>query len=82
MATWLQIAAIQETAKQLADVKRLNKLHFESKTGQYRDWGNHTEATRLQWAEWKTPEGQVVRQAMVRAVGQPDPSPQLVPHFG
>ena len=78
----LQVRAIQETAQRLSDVSRLNKLHYHAASGQYRDWGNHTEAASMQWAEWKGPEGRVVRRAWVRAVGRPDPSPQLVPHFG
>ena len=78
----MQVGAIQETARQLSDVRRLNELHYERKAGQYRDWGEHTEAVAMQWVEWKTPEGRFVKRSLVRAVGKPEPSLQLVPHFG
>ena len=77
-----QVAAIQETAQRLSDMGRLNELHHDRQTGQYRDWGEHTEAISMQWAEWKTPEGQIMKRNLVRAVGQPDPALQSVPHFG
>ena len=77
-----QVAAIQETAGQLSDVRRLNELHYDWMAGQYRDWGEHTEAVAMRWVDWKTTEGQLVKRGLVRAVGKPDPSPQLVPHFG
>ena len=84
MTAWTgaQVDAIQKTARQLADVRRLNELHYHPKSGQYRDWGHHTEAVTMQWAEWKNPEGHVTHRALVRYVNPPAPLNQLVPHFG
>ncbi len=78
----VQVGAIQETAQQLSDVRRLNELHYDRAAGQYRDWGEHTEAVSMQWVDWKTPEGHFVKRSLVRVVEKPEPSLQLVPHFG
>ncbi|CAL5220064.1 g2015 [Coccomyxa viridis] len=77
-----EVGAIQETAQQLSDVRRLNELHYDRAAGQYRDWGEHTEAVSMQWVDWKTPEGHFVKRSLVRVVEKPEPSLQLVPHFG
>lgn len=69
-------------AAQLADVGHLTRMHWDAPAQQFRDWGNHTEAVRLQWVQWTTPDGRPAKTALVRVVGDPAPSPQFVPHFG
>eukprot|EP00250_Pteridium_aquilinum_P016497 c23131_g1_i1 orf=429-2942(-) len=71
----------ERTAKQLTDIDLLNKLHYDSGTGRYYDYGNHTEKVKLTWKVWQDPKNGYVRQDLVRVV-QGRPRPRLVPHFG
>lgn len=86
-----QVEPYATLASRLADVRHLNEMHYDSRTRQYRDWGNHTEDVKLDWRyielprEWQgvqLPEGANRRRYdMVRYVSTP-PRLQFVPHYG
>lgn len=77
-----QILPIKEMEQKLGSFHDLNKMHLDRAAMQYRDWGNHTEAVAMQWAEAQSPEGYTLQRVYIRVTGQPGPSPQFVPHFG
>lgn len=66
----------------MEELQLLDTLHLDAASGQYRDWGRHTEAVELQWVVSDGQNGQSERR-LVRVVtnGLP-PVLQLVPHFG
>ncbi|MCO5560649.1 hypothetical protein L7F22_014266 [Adiantum nelumboides] len=68
-------------AQELTDMDLLNKLHYDTGSGRYYDFGNHTEKVKLAWKVWQDPKTGYVRQDLVRSV-QGRPSLRLVPHFG
>ncbi|KAI5063243.1 hypothetical protein GOP47_0021790 [Adiantum capillus-veneris] len=68
-------------AEQLANMDLLNKLHYDTVSGRYYDFGNHTEKVKLAWKVWQDPKTGYVRQELVRSV-QRHPYLRLVPHFG
>ncbi|MCO5574989.1 hypothetical protein L7F22_028786 [Adiantum nelumboides] len=68
-------------AQELTDMDLLNKLHYDTRSGRYYDFGNHTEKVKLAWKVWQDPKTGYVRQDLVRSV-QGRPSLRLVPHFG
>jgi mannosyl-oligosaccharide glucosidase len=77
-----QVAGFQREAALLEDLQALNALHLHPATGEYRDWGNHTEDVALQRPLATLPDGRQVATGEQRrvVVGRP-PSPQLVPQF-
>ena len=46
-AALAQVGPFAATAALLEDFDLLNQLHLDAATGQYRDWGNHTEGVQL-----------------------------------
>lgn len=79
----MQVLPFQQTAEFLEDISSLNALHYNSKTGQFLDYGNHSEAMQLQPVIYRTPQGPV-RGPLQRRLMDPSQPPrlQLVPHFG
>lgn len=79
----LQVQPFQQTAQLLEDVNSLKALHYDSGTGQFRDYGNHSDAMQLQPVVYQTPQG-LVRGPLQRRLVDPSQPPrlQLVPHFG
>lgn len=78
-----QVRPFEQTAQLLEDINSLKALHYDSKTGQFLDYGNHSEAMQLQPVVYQTPQG-LVRGPLQRRLmdaSQP-PRLQLVPHFG
>eukprot|EP00249_Psilotum_nudum_P013497 c24364_g2_i3 orf=369-2918(-) len=74
-------ANYEATARELSNIKLLNKLYYDSDRGHYSDYGNHTEEVRLQWKILEDPQtGHSIRQ-LVRVVLQ-QPRLQFIPHFG
>ena len=78
----MQVAPYSALAAQLADAERLAALHWDARSETFADWGNHTEGVRLEWVAWQTPQGAIVRRALVRVEDGPPPAPGFVPHFG
>lgn len=78
-----QVQPFQQTAELLEDVNSLKTLHYDSKTGQFLDYGNHSEAMQLQPVVYRIPQG-LVRGPLQRRLMDPSQTPrlQLVPHFG
>jgi mannosyl-oligosaccharide glucosidase len=82
------VSQYEKMATKLSKLGPLNRMHYDPKAGQYRDWGNHTEDVRLEWryvdvpVQWQSQVGSSRRRLdMVRHVGRP-PIPSFVPHFG
>lgn len=78
-----QVRPFEQTAQLLEDMNSLKALHYDSKTGQFLDFGNHSEAMQLQPVVYKTPQG-LVKGPLQRRLMDPSQPPrlQLVPHFG
>ncbi|EFN57426.1 hypothetical protein CHLNCDRAFT_20925, partial [Chlorella variabilis] len=78
-----QVQPFLESAAWLEDFERLNALHLDEASGEYRDWGSHTEDVELRRPMATLSDGrQVPTGDMQRVViGQP-PRLQLVPQFG
>lgn len=74
----------EETARLLEDMHSLKQLHYDEKTGQFLDFGNHTEAMKLKHVMYRTPQGGVAQGPLQRKLMRPSQPPklQLVPHFG
>lgn len=72
VTTMTNTALYEKTARNLEDVSKLNALHFDTSSGQYRDYGLHTEFVELS----NTEAG-----GKVRFVHR-QPTYQFVPHFG
>ena len=45
-----EVAPFAATADRLEDFQELNALHWHGRSGQYRDWGLHTEGVRMEQA--------------------------------
>lgn len=75
-----EVEKYEELAAKYEDFESLNKLHYDSKSGQYRDWGLHTEAVSLVKKTVIDGDGRTGT-IKVRQVDQP-PSWQYVPHYG
>ena len=82
------MSSYKKLAEQLSDFHHLNSLHYEPRSGQYLDWGNHTEDVRLDWRyvqvpeQWRAQAGASrMRHDLVRFVGK-GPTPSFVPHYG
>ena len=71
-------------ATELSDMRIMDRLHFDRDSGQYRDWGRHTEDVELAWTIVKEEGQPSSRQELlrVRKPGGQGPVPQYVPHFG
>lgn len=86
-----QVEPYRKLAEATADLDQLNRFHWDAEAAQYRDWGNHSEAVRLDWRYLDLPEvwnGMRVpaearrrRLDLVRFVDEP-PRLRFVPHFG
>ena len=68
----------------LEDLESLKRLHQDPESGQFLDFGNHSEAMQLQQVMYRTPQGGLVRGPLQRSLTDPSQPPQLqlVPHFG
>lgn len=68
----------------LEDLESLKQLHYDAATGQFLDFGNHSEAMQLQQVMYRTQQGGLVRGPLHRVLTDPTQPPtlQLVPHFG
>lgn len=78
-----QVKPFDETARLLEDTASLKHLHCDKSTGQFLDFGNHTDAMKLQHVMYRTPQGVVqgpLQRKLMRS-SQP-PKLRLVPHFG
>ncbi|VFQ71484.1 unnamed protein product [Cuscuta campestris] len=68
------------TAKLLSDFELLNKMHFDSSSAAYFDYGNHTEKVRLSWqivgSGSNHPNRELLREVLDK------PVLKLVPHAG
>ncbi|DBA80547.1 TPA: hypothetical protein ACH3X1_007808 [Trebouxia sp. C0004] len=78
-----EVLPFEKTAELLEDIQSLKRLHFSDSTGQFLDYGNHTEAIQLQHVIHRTPQGNF-RGPLQRHLVDPSQPPklQLVPHFG
>ena len=78
-----QVRPFEQTAQLLEDINSLKALHYDRKTGQFLDYGNHSEAMQLQPLVYKTPQG-LVKGPLQRTLVDPSQPPrlQLVPQFG
>lgn len=78
-----QVVPFEQTAQLLEDMQSLKRLHYSESTGQFLDYGNHTEAMQLQHVIHRTPQGNF-RGPLQRHLVDPSQAPklQLVPHFG
>ena len=74
----------EQTAILLGDLQSLRQLHYDSSSGQFLDFGNHSEAMQLQQVMYRTPQGGLVRGPLQRSLTDSSQPPrlQLVPHFG
>lgn len=78
-----EVRPLQAAAAYLEDFDRLNELHLDQQSGEYCDWGSHTEDVQLQRPMGTLPDGQQVPIGdMQRVVTGQQPRPQLVPQFG
>jgi mannosyl-oligosaccharide glucosidase len=77
-----EVETYEELAAKYEDFEILNKLHYDSNSGQYRDWGLHTEAVSLvkKTVADSNNNGRTTT-ITVRQVDQP-PSWQYIPHYG
>lgn len=71
----------ERTAQQLSDIDLLNKFHYDSGTGRYYDYGNHTEKVKLEWKISQDPRTGYMHKYLVR-VSWGKPRLRFVPHFG
>ena len=71
-------------AAHLSDAQNLDRLHYDEDSGQYRDWGRHTEDVGLAWRVVQEEGQPSSRQELlrVRERGGREPVLQHVPHFG
>lgn len=78
-----EVRPFLEGAAWLEDFGRLNELHWDEGSGEYRDWGNHTEDVELQQPVQMLADGRRVPVGdMQRVVTGRQPRPQLVPQYG
>lgn len=79
-----QVQPFEQTATMLEDLQSLKQLHYDAASGQFLDFGNHSEAMQLQQLMYRTPQGAIVKGPLQRALVDPSQPPklQLVPHFG
>ncbi|KAJ7299602.1 hypothetical protein O6H91_Y196800 [Diphasiastrum complanatum] len=73
--------AYEATSNELASMKELNELHYDSLTGRYYDYGNHSEKVQLQRKFFHDPQTGYVQSMLTRDVLR-QPKLQFVPHFG
>ena len=80
----LQVQPFEQTAAMLEDLASLKRLHQDPESGQFLDFGNHSEAMQLQQVMYRTPQGGLVKGPLQRALIDPSQPPQLqlVPHYG
>ncbi|GAQ91059.1 mannosyl-oligosaccharide glucosidase [Klebsormidium nitens] len=72
----------EETAEHLSDFSLLNQLHLDEKSGNYYDFGNHTEKVELVPSPVTDPStGHMYGRQFVR-VTHGKPRPRFVPHYG
>ncbi|KAL4859841.1 Mannosyl-oligosaccharide glucosidase GCS1 [Chlorella vulgaris] len=78
-----QVQPFFDSAAWLEDFDQLNALHWDEASGEYRDWGSHTEDMALQQPTATLSDGRQVPVGEMQRVqtGQP-PRLQLVPQFG
>eukprot|EP00887_Chlorella_sp_A99_P004738 scaffold4.g4738.t1 len=76
-----EVALFEETALRLESLEELNRLHWDAESGQYRDWGLHTEGASLQQEQFTRPDGSVQLGEWRRVVNEA-PARRLVPQFG
>ncbi|GAB4823973.1 hypothetical protein N2152v2_011019 [Parachlorella kessleri] len=77
-----EVSPFAATAALLEDFELLNRLHLDPTTGQYRDWGNHTEGVELRKPVMVMRNGRQQPYGEKRRVVHEAPRQQFVPHFG
>ncbi|KAH8932306.1 hypothetical protein BDL97_19G064400 [Sphagnum fallax] len=74
-------AIYEATAARLTDLKLLNELHYDEKSGQYLDYGLHSEKVKLQRNKYIDPQTGYIQASVQRVVISP-PELGWVPHYG
>eukprot|EP00798_Chlamydomonas_sp_ICE-L_P009096 gene9096-16221_t len=74
-----KIAPYWEDMSSLGNLENLDALHLDAESGQYRDWGSHTEEVKLTMRSIRV-KGQRMEASLRVVTGTP--FPQLVHHFG
>ncbi|WIA10052.1 hypothetical protein OEZ85_010262 [Tetradesmus obliquus] len=75
------VAKYAAAAEAIGSMQRLRELHYDAASGQFRDYGLHSEAVEMVWRNVPVPEGAAPKRELVRQVNEP-PQLQLVPCFG
>lgn len=71
-----------ETSQKLHNIHLLNELHLHNESGQYLDFGMHTDDVQLEWVCCEYKGEELGMQKYLARKAYNSPVPRLVPHFG